>query len=214
MTAISNHTHVKLVRHTQTDWNEEGRYQSHSDRLLTGFGRARAEGVAARLCRGSYTAILSSGLSRTDVLAGRIAELQNPALEVEGDERWCEVDHGLWEGLTHEEVSIRYAEQTRLRFGDFWNSRAHGGESGSELWARVKAAWEDLLHGIDAGGRVLVVAHGAPIRLLLCSLLGVPFEQHWQFRTDLGGITALDAYPSGTILRTFNEVPPLKESLQ
>ena len=88
--------------------------------------------------------------------------------------------------MTHEEVVKSYGEQARERFGDFWNSRAHGGESGTDLWGRVRLAWEDLLQGY-AGGRVLVVTHGTPIRLLLCSLTGVPFEQHWKFRIDLGG---------------------------
>jgi 2,3-bisphosphoglycerate-dependent phosphoglycerate mutase/probable phosphoglycerate mutase len=213
MIGTSEHTHVKLVRHTQTDWNKEGRYQSHSNRPLTEFGRAQAEATADRLRRGAYTAILSTGLSRTDTLAVRIAEEQHPALEVEKEERLREVDHGLWEGLPHEQVATRYGEQARQRFGDFWNSRAHGGESGADLWQRVEAAWEGLLRNYS-GGRVLVVAHGAPIRLLLCHLFGVPLDRHWQFRTDLGGITALDVYPSATILRTFNEVPPLKESLR
>lgn len=211
MIATSNHTHVKLVRHTQTDWNKEGRYQSYSNRPLTEFGRKRAEATADLLRRGTYTAILSTGLYRTDTLAARVAEERHPAPDVEKEERLREVDHGLWEGLTHEEVSTRYGEQARQRFGNFWDSRVHGGESGADLWNRVEAAWEELLRNYY-GGRVLVVAHGAPIRLLLCHLLGLPFEQHWRFRTDLGGITALDVYPSATILRTFNEVPPLKES--
>lgn len=210
MIETSDHTHVKLVRHTQTDWNKEGRYQSHSDRPLTPFGRAQAEATADRLRRGTYTAILSTRLSRTDSLACKVAEGQNSA-GVLKDERWREVDHGLWEGLTHAEVVERYGEQARHRFGDFWNSRAHGGESGADLWARVEEAWEDLLRSY-AGGRVLVVAHGAPIRLLICSLLGSPFDQHWRFRTDPGGVTAFDVYPTATILRTFNEVPILKAS--
>ena len=209
MTATSNHTHVKLVRHTQTDWNKQGRYQSYSDRPLTGLGRAQAAATAERLRRGTYTAVVSTGLSRTDNLASEVAA----GPELERDERWREVDHGSWEGLTHEEVSVRHGGQARERFGDFWNSRAHGGESGAELWARVEAAWRDLLRDYT-GGRVLVVAHGAPIRLLLCSLLGLPFEQHWRLRTDPGGVSALDVYPTATILRTFNEVPQLKESLQ
>lgn len=205
---VSGHTHVKLVRHTQTDWNKEGRYQSHTDRPLTKFGRARAEAVARRLRYGAYTAVLSTGLSRTDTLAALIG---GPPPEKDG--RWREADHGLWEGLTHGEVAARYGGQARERFGDFWNSRAHGGESGADLWARVAAAWEDLLRSYP-GGRVLVVTHGTPIRLLLCHLLGVPFERHWQFRTDLGGITALDVYPSAAILRTFNEVPPPERRAQ
>ncbi len=211
MIGTSNHTHVKLVRHTQTDWNKEGRYQSHSNRPLTEFGRLRAEATVFRLLRGVYTAVISTGLSRTDSIAAGVAREQRP--EVEKDERWREVDHGLWEGLTHEEVSTRYGEQARQRFGNFWDSRAHGGESGADLWNRTEAAWEDLLRK-HSGGRVLLVSHGAPIRLLLCHLLGLPFDQHWRLRTDLGGITALDVYPTATILRTFNEVPSLERNLQ
>lgn len=207
MTPGRSHTHVKLVRHTQTDWNRQGRYQSRTDRPLTPFGRARTAAVASRLRRGTFTAVVSSGLSRTDGLAAAVAASGSG---FERDGRWREADHGLWEGLTHAEVSARYGEQARGRFADAWRSRAHGGESGADLWARVAAAWDDLLdqHG---GGRTLVVTHGGPIRFLLCHLLGVPFGRHWQFRTDPGGITALDVYPSGTIVRTLNEVPPLEE---
>ncbi len=210
MTTTSNHTHVKLVRHTQTDWNKQGRYQSFSDRPLTEFGRARADAVVARLRRGSYTAVLSTGLSRTNDLAFAAAEAAGSGPEK--DERWREVDHGFWEGLTHEEVVERYGDQARRRFGGFWDSRAHGGESGADLWGRIGPAWEDLLKR-HAGGRILVVTHGTPIRLILCSFTGVPFEQNWKFRIDLGGITALDVYPTATILRSVNEVPPLESSL-
>lgn len=164
--------------------------------------------MAARLRRGTFTALISTGLSRTDGLAATVAAGRRPAPEVVRDERWREGDHGRWEGLTHAEVSERYAEQARERFADPWRSRAHGGESGADLWARVGAAWEDLLRRY-AGGRVLVVTHGGPIRLLLCHLLGMPFERHWQFRTDLGGVTAVDVYPSAAIVRSVNEVPPL-----
>lgn len=211
MSRAPTHTHVKLVRHTQTDWNKQGRYQSFSDRALTEFGEARAAAVARSLRRSSYTGILSTGLYRTDTLATRVAADQDATPNVSEDERWREVDHGRWEGLTHAEVAERHSEEARSRFADFWNSRAHGGESGSDLWGRVEAAWKDLLQR-NVGGRVLLVAHGAPIRLLLCALLGIPLDRHWQLRTDLGGVTALDIYPTGNILRTFNEVPPLTET--
>lgn len=213
MTGVSRHTHVKLVRHTQTDWNRAGRHQSRTDRPLTGFGEARARAVASRLRAGSLTAIISTGLSRTDDLASMVYE-EHPHLSgFARDGRWREVDHGLWEGLTYSEVAARYGPQARERFADFWHSRAHGGESGADLWSRVEVAWGELLDRHD-GGRVLVVTHATPIRLLLCSALGLPLENHWQFRVDLGGITSLDLYPSATIVRTINEVPQLKRSPQ
>lgn len=209
MTGVSKHTHVKLVRHTQTDWNKDGRHQGRADRPLTEFGEARLRAVASRLRSGSFSGLISSGLSRTDRLAAAVSENHPYLSGVVRDERWREVDHGLWEGLTYPEVAARYGTEARARYGDFWNSRAHGGESGADLWARVEAAWEDVLARHD-GGRVLVFTHATPIRLILCSALGAPFENHWQFRVDLGGITSLDLYPSATIVRTINEVPSLE----
>ena len=211
MKQVSRHTHVKLVRHTQTDWNKEGLHQGRADRPLTGFGEARARAVARRLRTGSFTVVVSSGLSRTDDLARAVLGEHSNLPDFVRDERWCEVDHGQWEGLTHTEVASCYGFQARERFADFWNSRAHGGESGADLWGRVEAAWEDLIGRYD-GGRVLVITHATPIRLILCSVLGVPLEDHWRFRVDLGGITSLDLYPSATIVRTINEVPALERS--
>jgi 2,3-bisphosphoglycerate-dependent phosphoglycerate mutase/probable phosphoglycerate mutase len=209
MIAVTRHTDVWLVRHTQTDWNQARRYQSHSDRPLTPFGRARAQAVAQRLRRTRFHAIISSGLARTNAVAEAVIDKQPHQLVVQCDERWREANHGNWEGLTYPEVAARYSTQANARFADPWQSRAHGGESTSDLWARVEAAWNNTLRAYN-GGRILIVTHATPIQLLLCALLRVPFEQYWQFRIDLGGITNIDLYPSGAITRVINEVPPLQ----
>jgi 2,3-bisphosphoglycerate-dependent phosphoglycerate mutase/probable phosphoglycerate mutase len=160
---------------------------------------------------GSFTSIVSSGLTRTDELAEAVLAEHSHLRGLVRDERWRELDHGLWEGLTHKEVSELYGQQARERFADFWNSRVHGGESGADLWARIEAAWNDLLLRCD-GGRVLVATHATPIRMILCSVLGMPLVDHWRFRVDLGGITSLDLYPSATIVRSINEVPPFERN--
>lgn len=204
---MKRHTDVWLVRHTQTDWNRERRYQSRSDRPLTTFGVARAEAVAARLRRIAFSAVVSSGQQRTDTLAASLAAPRG--LVIECDSRWREADHGVWEGLTYRDIALRYPEQARVRFADSWASRAHGGEAGVDLWERVAAAWDELLSRND-GGKLLIVAHATPIQLLLCRALGLPFERYWQLRIDLGGISNLDLYPSAAIVRTINEVPALR----
>jgi alpha-ribazole phosphatase len=208
MIAVSRHTDVWLVRHTQTDWNKQRRYQSRSDRPLTEFGCARAEAVACRLQRFPFSAIVTTGLCRTDHLATLIAAQHAHSPQIERDERWGEADHGCWEGLTYAEVTARYPAQARQRLSDIWHSRAHGGESTADLWVRVEQAWTDLLRH-HTGGHILVVTHATPIQLLLCALLKLPFDHSWQFRIDLGGVSNLDLYPSGAITRVINEVPPL-----
>ncbi len=208
MITVQRHTDVWLVRHTQTDWNRARRHQSHTDRGLTPFGEARAQAVAQRLHPLRFATIVSSGLSRTDALTDLIAAHNRYAPPVLRDTRWREAGHGDWEGLTYAEVAARFADQAQQRFADTWTSRAHGGESTADLWARVEGAWDDLLQQYD-GKRVLIVTHATPIQLLLCALLSVPWERSWQFRIDLGGITNLDLYPSGAITRVINEVPPI-----
>lgn len=209
MSYVTRHTDVWLVRHPQTDWNRERRYQSRSDRALTAFGQARAQAVAHRLGRIAFSTIITSGLIRTDELAQIIFVQQQRAIPLVRDERWREADHGDWEGLTYPEVAARYPTQARARFTNTWESRAHRGESSADLWARVNSAWQETLQRAD-GGRILIVTHATPIQLLLCHLLGLPFERYWQWRIDLGGITNVDLYPSGAILRMVNEVPPLR----
>jgi len=223
MPDVTRHTQVWLVRHPQTDWNKARRYQGRTDRTLTPFGQAQAEAVAYRLRRIPLTAIVSSGLVRTDELARTVITQQQQGLwaehgkehpgprHVEPDERWREADHGTWEGLTYNEVVARHAAQAHERFADPWHNRAHGGENMADLWTRVERAWHDLLRRHD-GGRVLVVTHATPIQLLLCAQLQIPFARSWQFRIDLGGITCLDLYPTAVIVRVINEVPPLHTS--
>lgn len=211
MSRVTRHTDVWLVRHTQTDWNQAQRYQSRSDRPLTEFGRARVAAVAYRVRRIAFSAVISSGLSRTDQLAVAVAAQQARPLTVRRDERWREADHGCWEGLTYPEIVKQYPAQSQARFADVWQSHAHHGESTADLWTRVQAAWHDLLREHD-GGRVLVVSHATPIQLLLCALLKLPLTQYWQFRIDPGGITNLDLYPSAVITRVLNEVPALRSN--
>lgn len=203
---MKRHTDIWLVRHTQTDWNHERRYQSRSNRPLTSFGVARAAAVALRLRRIAFTAVVSSGQERTNTLAALLADQRG--LPFERDARWCEADHGAWEGLTYRDVMQRFPDQAGARFADPWESRAHGGDSTADLWARVAAAWDDLLSRND-GGKLVIVSHATPIQLLLCRLLGLPFDRYWQLRIDPGGVCNIDLYPSGAIVRTLNEVPPI-----
>jgi 2,3-bisphosphoglycerate-dependent phosphoglycerate mutase/probable phosphoglycerate mutase len=164
------------------------------------------EAVARRLRTLPFEAVVSSGLVRTDSVAQMVAARRGLVPVV--DTCWREVDHGAWEGLTYAEVVERYGDKAHERWADPWRSRVHGGGSMADLWERVQAAWQAVLAAHD-GAHLLIITHGTPIQLLLCSLLGVPFERHWQFRTDLGGITGLDLYPSGAIMRVVNEQPLL-----
>jgi len=201
---------VWLVRHGQADWNHQRRYLSDADRELTDYGRLQAQALARFFASRKVDVIVHSGLARTEATALAIRGARS--VPIVRDERWREVSHGAWEGLTYCEVLQRYPEDAARRFADPVNHAPPHGESLALMAQRVRRAWDDL--GAQfAGRRVVVVTHGGPIQAVLCTLMGAPLAEHWRWRIDLGSLTALDCYPTTTILRMTNYLPPIAPSL-
>ena len=205
---MTEHTQLWVVRHPQTDWNQAHRYQSHTDRPLTALGLAQTAAIAHRLRRFAFDTIVSLGLSRTEAVVAAVRANQRREPQVVTVADWREADQGQWEGLTYAEVARCYPAEARARFADPVQSRAHGGESIAEVGTRVAGGWA-ALRASGSGGRVLLVSEATPIQLLLCRVLDLPVAHYWHFRIDLGGLTCLDLYPAGAILRGVNEVPRL-----
>ncbi|WP_129674869.1 histidine phosphatase family protein [Candidatus Chloroploca sp. Khr17] len=200
-------TSIWFVRHGQTQFNLERRYQSWSNSPLTAYGHRQSRAVALRLRRIPFDVALVSPAERTqrtaqEILAGR------RGVTVRLDQNWAESHHGHWEGLTYREVLQQFPDEARARWSAGINGRAEGGESLAEVYARVAAAWRALLHD-HPGGRILVVTHATPIQLVLCECFGLAPGSHWHWRIDPGSLTSLDAYAAGVILRMVNHVPPL-----
>ncbi len=201
----SNTTHVWLVRHPETDWNVEKRFQSRSDRGYTKKGVRQHAAVVDYLNCG-FGRVVSSGMIRTDSVAAALAETY--AISHSVDEDWQECDHGRWEGLTFNEVSNAFPTEVAERFDQVRTSKSHGGESLSEVWERVWAAWQRLLAGKEVA--VGVVTHATPIQLMLCAESGTAIEEYWRFQIHHGSITHLEAGPDGLRLRLFNYCPYLE----
>ncbi len=200
-------TSIWLVRHGQTNLNRQRRYQSWSNAPLTPYGQRQAAALAQRLHRLPFQVALISPVEQTRttaaaLLAGRpsVARIEAPA--------WAEIHHGRWEGLTYQEVLARFPEEARRRFTSGASGRVEGGESLAEASERIAQAWADVLQNYP-GGRVLVVTHATAIQLVLCQTCGLPPENHWRWRIDLGSLTCLDVYASAAIVRMVNEVPRL-----
>lgn len=161
-----------LVRHGQTDWNLEGRYQGHADIPLNPTGLNQAELLAASLCGQSFSAIYSSDLQR----ARKTAEILGQALglPVYQDARLREVNQGEWEGVLFSELMRQYSSEMARRLEDLaGETRPPGGESLAELTARMTSV-ADAIAGAHPGGNVLVVSHGLSIGALLTRARNLP----------------------------------------
>jgi broad specificity phosphatase PhoE len=179
-----------LVRHGQTAWNAEGRWQGSRDVPLSAVGRAQASSLAARFAVEPLVAAFSSDLSR----AAETASLASPGLEVRRQPLLRELSYGDWEGVRDVEVEQRWPDDRRA-----WRERPHdarppGGESLDELAAR---AWRGLVACLDdaPAGDVLVVAHGGVNRVLLARILGAPLARFWAFDQSPSAVNRVEVPP-------------------
>ncbi len=164
-------TVVWLARHGETRWAAEDRYNGRADTELSERGRRQARQLAARLSREPVAAVYCSSLNRCTETASFVAErhglMPRPVADL------VEVDYGAWDGMLRTEILARYAELYAAWKADPASVLPPGGESGYSVLARALPA----LHGIVAAHpdhTVVVVAHKAVNRLLLCDLLGIP----------------------------------------
>src|SRR5215210_3123910 len=154
----SNATTLLLVRHGETDWNRDGRWQGLSDTRLNERGREQARALTGQL--DGIDVVYSSDLARARETAEIVAE--GAGLEVRLDERLRERGFGDWEGLNSDEIKERFAEaHTLWRTGE--GRGAENAEPFAEFAARIHEFLDDILER-HAGKTVLVVSHGGSIR--------------------------------------------------
>ena len=157
-----------LVRHGQTPWNEQGRWQGHGNPGLTARGRAQAEALARALHeeaeRHRWSRVIASDLARAHETARAVADLL--ALPVEIDLRLRELDVGAWSGLSREEIAIQDPETLHAFERGEPQIRPGGGESRVEIRERTHAFVQDVANRFT-GEHVIVVTHLGVIRALV-----------------------------------------------
>jgi probable phosphoglycerate mutase len=147
---------VLLVRHGQSAWNAEGRWQGHADPPLSPLGVQQA--MASADAVGQVAAIVASDLQRAATTAELIAERLGVG-PVRRDPRLRERDAGEWTGLTRAAIEERWPGF--LADG----RRPPGFELDEAILGRIQDALGDL-HRAHPGEAVLAVTHGGVIRAL------------------------------------------------
>jgi len=143
-----------LVRHGETTWITEGRFQGRSDPPLSPLGELQASRVTQRLVAPSASPALPlpataplgvwhSPLQRAAVVARGIAAGHDVPLA--GMDDLLEIDQGAWEGRTNAEVEARYGTELAAWRRDPLHHHAPGGESLDVAGIRAARAAETLL---------------------------------------------------------------------
>ncbi|ELZ70144.1 MULTISPECIES: histidine phosphatase family protein [Haloferax] len=178
-----------LARHGETTWNRAGRVQGWAPVSLTERGREQADALARHVAD-SYEVdrLVSSDIERAQETARPVA--RELGLEPVLDSAWRERDVGSFQGLEFDELTDRYPQYFLSAVGaPAARERPPSGESLVEVRRRVLNAHEGLADSLDADETVLVVSHGAPIRLSLGEVKGLDIvETMLSQPLDNGGI--------------------------
>ncbi|MAV10484.1 MAG: histidine phosphatase family protein [Synechococcus sp. MED850] len=180
-----------LVRHGETDWNKEGRFQGQIDIPLNSNGRNQAAAAREFLKDVQIDKSWSSTLSRPTETAQIILEA-HPDVNLSQTDGLVEIGHGLWEGKLESE--IREGWSTLL---DSWKSTPETvqmpeGETIQDVWARSVRSWQEISDQLKPNETALVVAHDAVNKTILCDLLGLTPADIWAVKQGNGGVTVVD----------------------
>lgn len=200
-----------LLRHGETPLTPQKRFSGSggTDPSLSGTGREQAERAAKALAeRGTVQAVVASPLARTRetaaIVAGRLG------LDVVIEEGLRETDFGAWEGLTFAEARERHPADLDAWLASPDVAPTGGGESFTEVAARVEETRERLVRTY-AGRTVLLVTHVTPIKTLVQLALGAPPESLFRMELSAASMSAVAYYADGNAsVRLFNETSHLR----
>lgn len=169
---------IYYVRHGQTDWNAELRWQGRIDIPLNETGRNQAQEYGRLLARLkldlSLFTFISSPLSRScETLEIIRKELNLPPNEYETDDRLIEINYGDLEGTTQSDFKASNREMYYYRKANQWTFKPENGENHEDVLKRVIEWHSDL----DRDGQYIVAAHGAVGRVVRHHLAGIPRDE-------------------------------------
>ncbi len=197
-----------LVRHGKTLWSGTGRYQGFSDIPLSAEGQLEAGRLARRLAPENFTAIYCSDLTRASQTAQAMAPPRGKEIVMTPDLR--ELNFGLCEGLTFQQISERYPEGVTI-----WRGREHakpfpGGESLQQLAERISRFLQKLPQA-DMDEKTLIVSHTGALSVMVCLLLGIGLDHWWQFKTANCSLSIVQTSDRGAVLSLLNDLGHLTE---
>ncbi len=205
-------TRLYLVRHGETDWNKNLKYQGHRDIPLSDEGIAQARKIALRLSTEKFDSAYASDLSRAMQTAQIITSFHQ--LEVMALPELRETNFGLWEGLTYREIDEQFHDIMKGWRSNPRETKIPGGESLGEVADRC---WAGLNRVLDEnpGGNVLVVAHGGIIRIAVATVLGMNLNEYWKIRQDNVSLNIIEFYGNDrAIVCLLNDTNHLKLQCQ
>lgn len=191
---MTAYTRIHLIRHGQVIGHEQRRYNGQNDVALTERGVEQYHLLKERLADSRISACYSSDLTRCRIGADIICQQYNIQPVHRSELR--ELNIGIWERLTWQEIQSRWPEEWQARQNDLVNYRVPGGENLLDVQARVMPVVREILER-HQGQELLLVGHGGVNRIILLTAIGAPLVAMFNIEQNYGCLNIIDYYPDG-----------------
>ncbi len=175
-----------LIRHGETDYNSELRFQGQIDIPLNWKGIEQAEKVADFLKDIPLQVIYTSTLQRARTTAEIIGKAKG--IKPQETDALREMSFGIWENLNSKDIQKNYAKEWKDFFASPASTKIPKGESMSDVQKRAYPVVQQILDEHPEGD-VAFVAHGGIIRVLICTMLGLDLNRAWHVHVGNASIT-------------------------
>jgi broad specificity phosphatase PhoE len=188
-------TTLYIVRHGEAEGNINRTFHGWTDSSLTPKGHKQCEELAKRLQKIDFDEILASPLKRTRQTVEYI--LQGRENEIIFNENLKEINGGDWEGVSWEDLSLKWPTDYEV-----WDIEPHlhqmpNGESVEGFQKRLIQTFEEIIKA-HLGKKLCIVTHGTGIKTLMCYFKGIPLSEmvniNWYDNTS---VTVIEHSPEG-----------------
>lgn len=188
---MTPHTRIHLIRHGQVVGHDQKRYNGQTDVALTDLGVEQYHRLKERLAETPISACYTSDLTRCVTGANIICE--QFSIEPVRRSELRELNIGIWEGLTWQEIKTRWPEEWQARLDDLVNYRVPQGENLLDVQARVMPVVREIIER-HKGQEVLLVGHGGVNRIVLLNAIGAPLARMFNIEQNYGCYNIIDYY--------------------
>ncbi|MBM4146652.1 MAG: alpha-ribazole phosphatase [Nitrospira sp.] len=195
-------TVLYLIRHGETEGAEKRRYKGSIDVPLSENGIRQMELLSAYIPN-PLKAVYCSDLQRAIKSAELIAKPHslNPIIVPSLRER----NFGIWEGMSFDEIQLKYPDEFKAWAGNPLQFSPMGGESTFAMSERVLNSLEEIIRNHE-GEHVAIVAHGGVNRIIICHLLGIPLENIFRIDQDYGALNIIEFWGKYPVVKLINGI--------
>ncbi len=196
-------TKIYFIRHGETSWNVEKRYQGWTDIELSEVGVKQAKLLGERFKNINVDKIYASPLKRAFETARQIGE--NTGVDVVIDESFKEINFGEWEGGTISELTEKYGDEYLKFFNTPWATTFPGDGSFKNIESRMAKGIDRILKE-DKGKSIVIVSHGGLLKILLLYVMGLPEDFYKKVWLDNTAVSLIEVNSEGKpLLRILND---------